>query len=49
MQKVLIIGVITLPLLLFLAFFSENVMSDAESNASTAKTAADELMDTVTE
>ncbi|MGR3615308.1 MAG: hypothetical protein ACU0BB_04635 [Paracoccaceae bacterium] len=49
MEKVLIIGVITLPVLLFLAFFTDNVLTDTDTNATAAKTEAQKLMDLVTE
>ena len=49
MEKVLIVGVIVLPLILFLAFFSDNVIDNTQGNTETAVTEADNLMDAVTE
>lgn len=49
MEKVLIVGVIVLPLILFLAFFGDNVMGNTQTNTTTAVTEADKLMSTVTE
>ena len=47
MEKVLIVAVIVLPLVMFLALFSNNVLEDTESNASSAKSEAQKLMDLV--
>lgn len=37
MEKVLLIGVITIPLVMFLAYFGQGIIGDTQTNASKAK------------
>jgi len=46
MNKVLMTAVIVLPLVMFLAFFGENIMSVFKTNTDDAKTKADALKTT---
>lgn len=49
MEKVLIVGVITLPIVLFLALFSDNILTDTKTNVGDTRTEAQRLMDLVTD
>ena len=44
MQKVMMVGLIAIPLVLFMAFFSNKVVDNTQTNASDAKTEAGNLM-----
>lgn len=48
MDRVLMVGIIVLPLVMFLAFFGERIMTNTDENATKAKSEADALMDAVT-
>jgi len=47
MEKVLIVGVIVLPVILMLAAFTDNVLTDTKTNAKSSRTEAQKLMDLV--
>ena len=48
MERILLIGLISLPLVLFLAFFANQVMQRTNSNVEPATSEADRLMELVT-
>ena len=43
MEKVLLIGLITIPLVMFLAFFGANILGNTDTNATAAKSKTDSL------
>jgi len=49
MEKVLLVGLIALPLVMFLAYFAQDITTNTKENAGEARTAADEFMGAVTD
>jgi hypothetical protein len=49
MEKVLMIGLISIPLVMFLVIFATDITENAQENAGSAKTAADTFMGAVTD
>lgn len=49
MEKVLIVGLIALPLVMFLALFATNITDTTKDRASPARNAAEQLLGKVTD
>ncbi len=49
MEKVLLIGLIAIPMVMFLVIFATDITENAQENAGDARTAADDFMGVVSD